>query len=75
MTREHAWDFADKVFEFVSYVAIDESANLAAERGSYKHFKGSGWSKGMVPMDTIKVLEADRGIGAYAFRRAASTAD
>ncbi len=58
---EHAWDFADRIFEFVSYAAIDESANLAAERGSYEHFKGSGWSKGMVPMDTIKVLEADRG--------------
>ncbi len=59
---EHAWDFADRLFEFVSYVAIDESANLAAERGSYKNFKGSGWSKGMVPMDTIKTLEADRGM-------------
>jgi ribonucleoside-diphosphate reductase alpha chain len=58
---EHAWDFADKIFEFVSYVAIDESANLAAERGSYMHFQGSGWSKGMVPIDTIKTLEADRG--------------
>ena len=58
---EHAWDFADKVFEFVSYVAIDESANLAAERGSYPNFQGSGWSRGMVPMDTIKILEADRG--------------
>ena len=59
---EHAWDFADKVFEFVSYVAIDESASLATERGSYKNFAGSGWSKGMVPMDTIKTLEADRGM-------------
>ena len=58
---QHAWDFADKVFEFVSYVAIDESADLAAERGSYMHFKGSGWSKGMVPMDTVRLLEADRG--------------
>ena len=58
---EHAWNFADRVFEFVSYVAIDESANLAAERGSYANFKGSGWSKGMVPMDTLKTLEADRG--------------
>ncbi|HEX4104038.1 MAG TPA: ribonucleoside-diphosphate reductase subunit alpha [Candidatus Paceibacterota bacterium] len=56
----HAWDFADRIFEFVSYVAIDESANLAQERGSYANFNGSGWSKGMVPMDTIKVLEADR---------------
>jgi len=59
---EHAWDFADKIFEFVSYVAIDESANLAAERGSYSNFEGSGWSKGMVPVDSIKLLEADRGV-------------
>ena len=59
---EHAWDFVDRVFEFVSYVAIDESANLAAERGSYANFKGSGWSKGMVPMDTLAVLEKDRGV-------------
>jgi ribonucleoside-diphosphate reductase alpha chain len=59
---EHAWDFADKVFEFISYVAIDESANLAAERGSYANYAGSGWSKGMVPIDTLKTLELDRGI-------------
>jgi ribonucleoside-diphosphate reductase alpha chain len=59
---EHAHNFADKVFEFVSYVAIDESANLAAERGAYKNFKGSGWSKGMVPIDTVKVLEDGRGM-------------
>src|SRR3989338_7159268 len=32
----HAYDFADKIFEFISYMAIDESANLATERGSYK---------------------------------------
>ncbi len=59
---EHAWDFADRIFEFVSYMAIDESANLAAERGSYTHFAGSGWSQGMVPVDTIARLEADRGV-------------
>lgn len=58
---EHAWDFADRIFEFISYMAIDESANLAVERGSYKNFEGSGWSKGMVPIDTIKNLEEDRG--------------
>lgn len=57
----HAWDFSDRVFEFISYMAIDESANLARERGSYKHFKGSGWSKGQVPFDTIATLEQDRG--------------
>ena len=59
---EHAWDFADRIFEFVSYMAIDESTELAKERGSYAHFAGSGWSKGMVPIDSIKVLEADRGM-------------
>lgn len=58
---EHAWNFADRIFEFVSYMAIDESANLAAVRGSYTHFQGSSWSKGMVPIDTIKTLEEDRG--------------
>lgn len=58
---EPAWDFADRIFEFVSYMAIDESANLAQVRGSYQNFAGSRWSKGEVPVDTIKVLEADRG--------------
>lgn len=56
-----AYDFADQVFEFISYMAIDESANLAEERGSYKNFKGSGWSRGEVPIDTISMLEHDRG--------------
>lgn len=59
---EHAWDFADRIFEFVSYMAIDESANLAEERGSYKNFKGSEWSKGHVPIDTLVKLSDARGI-------------
>jgi ribonucleoside-diphosphate reductase alpha chain len=45
-----AYDFADQVFEFISYMAIDESTELAKERGSYKNFKGSEWSKGYVPV-------------------------
>lgn len=59
---EHAWNFADRIFEFISYMAIDESANLARERGVYKNFAGSGWSQGLVPIDTVKRLEADRGV-------------
>jgi len=58
---EHAWDFADRIFEFISYMAIDESATLAQVRGSYSHFKGSEWSRGQVPIDSIKTLEQDRG--------------
>jgi len=56
-----AYDFSDQIFEFISYMAIDESANLAEERGSYKNFKGSEWSKGHVPIDTLDKLEFDRG--------------
>jgi ribonucleoside-diphosphate reductase alpha chain len=59
---EEAYNLIDEIMEHVSYAAIDESANLAAERGSYPNFEGSGWSKGMVPLDTIAVTEKDRGV-------------
>ncbi len=57
---EYAYDFADRIFEFISYMAIDESANLAQDRGAYNNFKGSEWSKGLVPFDSIAKLEKDR---------------
>ena len=57
-----AHDFVDKVIEFVSYMAIDESATIAAEHGSYKNFEGSGWSHGMVPIDTMDRLARERGM-------------
>jgi ribonucleoside-diphosphate reductase alpha chain len=56
------YELADRLFEFISYHAIDESADLAAEKGAYENFKGSEWSKGHVPMDTIAKLEKERGI-------------
>ena len=59
---EEAYDLIDEIMEHVSYAAIDESANLAQERGSYPNFEGSRWSQGMVPLDTIELTEADRGI-------------
>jgi len=60
--HKEAYDFADQLFEFVSYMAIDESANLAQERGSYENFAGSEWSKGKVPIDSLERLEKERGI-------------
>ncbi|MCB9806023.1 ribonucleoside-diphosphate reductase subunit alpha [Candidatus Nomurabacteria bacterium] len=57
-----AYDFADRIFEFISYMAIDESASLAEERGSYPNYAGSMWSKGKVPIDSIAKLEQERGI-------------
>ncbi len=56
-----AADFIDQVFEFTSFMSIDESTELARERGIYKNFKGSGWSRGEVPIDTLTKLETDRG--------------
>lgn len=58
---KEAYDFADQVFEFISYMAIQESAELAVERGAYKNFAGSEWSKGHVPIDTMDKLASMRG--------------
>ena len=55
-------ELIDRVTEFISHTAIDESADLARSRGSYPNFAGSGWSRGRVPIDTIADLEADRGL-------------
>lgn len=57
---EEAYDLIDQLVEFVSYNAIDESANMAQTRGSYATFRGSGWSKGILPIDTLDELAADR---------------
>jgi ribonucleoside-diphosphate reductase alpha chain len=59
---EEAYDLIDEIMEHVSYAAIDESANLAKERGAYPNFDGSRWSQGLVPIDTIDLTEADRGV-------------
>ncbi len=57
---QDSFALVDRIMEFVSYMAIDESANLAMEKGSYANFSGSGWSKGYVPIDTMETLAADR---------------
>lgn len=59
---EEAFDLIDEIMEHVSYAAIDESTELAKERGSYANFAGSRWSQGLVPLDTIDLTEADRGV-------------
>jgi ribonucleoside-diphosphate reductase alpha chain len=56
-----AVDFADISMEAVSYFAIEASTELAAERGSYASFKGSLWSKGVLPIDSIEAVQETRG--------------
>ena len=57
-----AYELVDRLMEFVSWHAIDASADLARERGAYANFEGSRWSQGLVPLDTLDLLEADRGM-------------
>ncbi len=66
---ERAYDLMDEVMEFVSWHAIDASADLARERGAYPNFAGSRWSQGMVPFDSLDLLEADRGVPVDVTRR------
>ncbi len=60
-TSEEAVEFADRSMEAVSYYAIKASSDLAEERGTYKSFEGSLWSKGILPIDSITRLEESRG--------------
>ena len=55
-SSDAAVDFADVVMEKISYYAIDASATLASERGTYTSFAGSHWSQGIVPIDTIEAV-------------------
>ena len=57
-----AVEFADKSMEMISYYAIMASAELAQERGTYESYKGSKWDRGLLPIDTIDLLEKERGV-------------
>ncbi len=58
---EQALEFADASMELISYNAIMASSELARERGSYSTFKGSLWSRGILPMDSLDILQNERG--------------
>ena len=56
-----AVEFADRSMELISYYAIHASTELSKERGSYKSYEGSLWSKGILPKDSIEILAENRG--------------
>jgi ribonucleoside-diphosphate reductase alpha chain len=58
---EAAVAFADRSMECISYFAIKASTDLAEERGTYSSFQGSLWSRGILPHDSIDLLESGRG--------------
>jgi ribonucleoside-diphosphate reductase alpha chain len=53
--------FADKSMEMISYYAILASSKLAEERGAYQSYRGSKWDRGILPVDTLDLLEQERG--------------
>jgi ribonucleoside-diphosphate reductase alpha chain len=56
-----AVQFADSSMEAVSYFAINASNELAKERGAYPSFKGSLWDRGILPIDSLELLQKERG--------------
>ena len=58
---DKAVKFADESMEFISYHAILGSSKLAAEKGAYQTFPGSKWDRGIMPVDTVELLEKERG--------------
>lgn len=54
--------FSDTSMEVIAYHAILASTDLARERGAYQSFKGSKWDRGIFPVDTIALLEEERGL-------------
>ncbi|MHB8644732.1 MAG: ribonucleoside-diphosphate reductase subunit alpha, partial [Thermomicrobiales bacterium] len=59
---EEAVEFADRGMEAISYYAILASTELAHERGAYPSYEGSKWSFGTLPIDSIRLLEEQRGL-------------
>ncbi|WP_133718678.1 ribonucleoside-diphosphate reductase subunit alpha [Methylocaldum gracile] len=58
---DEAVSFADRSMELVSYYAIKASTDLAEERGRYSSFEGSLWSQGILPYDSMALVEQGRG--------------
>ncbi|MFT0892910.1 ribonucleoside-diphosphate reductase subunit alpha [Pseudochelatococcus sp. G4_1912] len=60
-SSEAAVQFADESMEAISFYTIKASSDLAIERGRYASFEGSLWSKGILPIDSIQILDDSRG--------------
>ena len=56
-----AVEFNDEAMEAIAYYAYEASSDLAAERGTYSSYKGSKWDRGLLPQDTVDMLEQERG--------------
>jgi ribonucleoside-diphosphate reductase alpha chain len=58
---EAAVEFSDEMMEAIAHYAYEASSDLAAERGVYASYPGSKWQRGLLPQDTVDLLEQERG--------------
>ncbi|MBL0719171.1 ribonucleoside-diphosphate reductase subunit alpha [Piscinibacter sp. Jin2] len=56
-----AVEFADRSMEAVCYHAYWASTELAEERGRYSSYRGSLWDRGILPLDSLRLLAEQRG--------------
>ena len=59
---QEAIEFNDEFMEAVAYFAYEASSDLAVERGKYSSYEGSKWDRGMLPQDTLDLLEMERDV-------------
>jgi len=60
-SSQQAVEFNDEFMEAICYYAYEASSDLASERGTYSSFPGSKWDRGLLPQDSIDLLEKERG--------------
>ena len=59
-SSEAAVTFADQSMEQISYYTIKASSYLAKERGTYDSYQGSLWQQGILPIDSVELLQKER---------------
>ena len=57
---QEAVNLCGQIQEFISYNAIMSSSRLAKERGKYRSYGGSEWSKNRFPIDTYCDMMSER---------------
>ena len=57
-----AVDFNDEFMEAIAYYAYNASSELSKEHGPYSSYEGSKWSRGLMPQDSVDLLEDERGV-------------